>query len=218
MPLYRTEVIFPMFTNQPTDVIANNFHFLDDVTNIEALTSRINTALTNFYNIVYSNTAAAKVPYVDWAQAVTKTFNLSEPTPRVPFIRAMPTVQGTATSTTLPTEVACVLSFRAAQQSGVAYQRLYNRIFLGALHSNDMSAAAADQFPRFTSAFTTRIANAAIALHAEVLPATEWVQVSKAGGLTAVRPIVGGWVDNGPDTQRRRSVLATLRNNWLVSP
>lgn len=219
MPLYKAQAILPFFTNLPTDVINNQFHFLDDTTDSHDVVAQdIADQLTRFYTDVYLTAPTGRVGYIDWAQAHVKVFKLSDPTPRVPVIKPLIFSAGTGSST-IPTEVACVLTWSAAPESGVRYQRLYNRIYLGGIPNTFMDQSAADQFPRFLPAVTSRIAAAAATLAIAAIPTpTQWVQVSNAGGVTAVRQIVGGWVDNGPDTQRRRSVLATLRSNWNVTP
>jgi hypothetical protein len=72
-----------------------------------------------------------------------------------------------------------------------------------------------DAFPRIAPSMITRINTAADLLVGPLTYDVQWVQVSQAGGVTEARPIVGGWTDNSPDTQRRRSVLATTRNTWV---
>lgn len=217
MPLLRAQTILPMFTNLPKDVVVNQTHWLADEIDIEDACDDIATMLTSFYTTVYG-AASARVNYINWPAATIKIFNLAEPTPRVPYIRSLGfTTAGTGTST-IPTEVACVLTFRAEATSGVPFQRLYNRIYLGALPSTALQASTASEFPRFSSSFLAQVQSAAATLTGIPTYLTRWVQVSNAGPVTAVRPIVGGWVDNGPDTQRRRSVLASARNNWAATP
>lgn len=215
MPIYNAQVILPFFTNLPGDVIQNNFHFVNSLDSHADVADHIDAMLTAFYTTVYGSSAGDRVNYIDWTLAYIKVFNLDDPTPRVPEIRPMTFVAGSATST-VPTEVACVLSFHAAPESGVRFQRLYNRVFLGGLKPANFTASAIDNFPRFSSTFVTAVQDAAEGL---CEPGggdnTTWVQLSRATGLLIPRAIVGGWVDDGPDTQRRRSVLAASRNTWV---
>lgn len=213
MPLYRAQHVLPFFTNLPTDVVVNQFHFTNDTQNFAAVATEIRDRIQGFMEAAYGAAGGSRVSYIDWPQAVVKVFNLADPTPRVPEVRACSYSAGTVASA-IPTEVAAVVSWHAAPESGVAFQRLYNRIYLGGVPAIWMSNGAADQFPRFTTTITAQIAAAASALLAENDGVTDWVQVSNAGGVTAAREITGGWVDNGPDTQRRRSVLASLRDVW----
>jgi len=217
MPLIRADCVFPYFTGTPTDVTMNTFHFYTDDWDPPATATLLRQRLTTFYGLVYG-AAAARVPYVDWPLAVCKMFDLSEPTPRIPVIQNLAlTGAGTATAA-LPTEVAAVLSWHAAPESGVRYQRLYNRIFIGCAPSAWMAAAAVDAFPTFTTTAIANIRNAAIALRDADTLGLQWKQVSNAGGVTIARPVAGGWVDNSPDTQRRRGVLASSRNTWAPTP
>lgn len=218
MPLYRAQVILPFFTNLPTDVVVNQFHFniaADDPDNGLTIYENLKT----FYETAYGTTAASRASYVDWPQAYVKVFNLDDPTPRIPY-ESPPLFAGAGTNaSTIPTEVACVLSFRAAAISGVRFQRLYNRVYLGALPSTAIIAGAADAFPRINPTFISSVISAAQGLLAAGdSDGAIWSQVSNATGSAVPRTIVGGWVDNSPDTQRRRSVLATLRNNWSPLP
>lgn len=200
MPLFRAQAIFPMFTNLPRDVIQNNFHFVSDEPT-EAVVAAVAGRLSAFYQTA-TVAASNRANYVNWEQAYVKVFNMSDPPPRVPAELGLAIPAGTG-ATNIPTEVAMVMTFQAAPQSGVAYQRLYNRIYLGGLANGWLSVSAADAFPRFAPTFITAVCTAA-----ENLLTANTVD-------PAVREIVGGWVDNGPDTQRRRSVDSSARTNWV---
>lgn len=210
MPLYRCQHVLPMFTNIPTDVMVNQFHFLNDTLDHETVAAEAATRLSAFYLGAYGSAGSTRVAYLSWNTAVLRVFDLSDPTPRIPVEVPMGYTSGTAVSQ-VPTEVACVLSWQAAPQSGVVFQRLHNRCFLGGLTTSMMEPSSGIAFPRFTTSFINAVAAAADTLLGANDGVTDWVQVSQAGGVTAVRPIVGGWVDNGPDTQRRRGVLASTR-------
>lgn len=217
MALFRAQAIFPYFTGQPTDVAINQFHFLYDTeTGLEPASVAAHVA--SFYDDIFPAAGAtSRANYVDWPLAQVKVFDLSQPTPRVPYVFNMGYATPGTAAQTAPTEVATVLSFHAAPESGVRFQRLYNRIFIPMIgFAGSITASAADAFPTLSAGWVTSVRNAAIALLAAADDTTvgQWVQVSKATGLTVTRPIVGGWVDNSPDTQRRRSVLASSRNTW----
>lgn len=213
MAFYRSQWILPYFTNLPTDVVVNQMHwYSNDTLDDEAVGAVIAARLLAFYGTVYG-AAAARVSYADWTKVTLKVFNLGDPIPRIPTVWNPAYSAGTAAAT-LPTEVAAVLSFHAAPVSGVRFQRLYNRIFLGCLGNGVMSAGAADEFPRFAPAFITLVTGAATTLLGANDGIVDWRQHSVASGTPTFRTITGGWVDNGPDTQRRRSVLSTSRNTW----
>jgi len=218
MVLYRAQVILPYFTNLPTDVIVNQFHYEMTTTVLATAAAAIGGQLDTFYKALYPNAAASRVNYIDWPMATVKVFKLSDPTPRIPAIVTLGYTTAGTLSSTIPTEVACVVSWNAAAQSGVRFQRLYNRIYLGAVTSAMMASSAVDNYPRFTSSWLTTATNAAKVLRDANTVDRMWVQVSNAGGNPVSRQIAGGWVDDGPDTQRRRSVLASLRTSWVAAP
>lgn len=218
MPLVRAQVILPFFTNLPTDVIVNGFHFERNSVDRETAADEIQNLLQTFYETVYGNTTA-RANYIDWPDAVVKCFYLEDPTPRIPEIRNLGIVGNGTAASAVPTEVACVTTWHAAPQSGVRYQSLYNRIYLGGITTSHITTSGVDQFPRFTPTFIGNVNSAAAGLlDQSLIVGVEWRQVGRAGAspLTVSRPITGGWTDNGPDTQRRRSVLANSRANWSL--
>ena len=214
MAILRAQVILPYFTNLPEDVIVNQFHFLSVGISTSTAATQIASRLFNFYAAAMGS-AANRVSYINWGLCLVKVVDLADPTPRIPEVRTMVLSAGTHDSP-IPTEVAAVMSFHAAPASGVPFQRLYNRIYLGGIPSTYMIPSTSSNFPRFLSTFITQIQNAAIGLKAANTVDLLWRQVSNAGGVLVDRNIVGGWVDNSPDTQRRRSVLATARNPFVL--
>lgn len=215
MALYRAQAILPYFTNLPKDVVVNQFHFRNDVDDAETAADDIQTLLRLFYESVYGIAGTNRVTYINWPLAKIKVFDLADPTPRVPMMRTFNFGSAGTNAAMCPTEVACVLSFHAAPESGTPFQRLYNRIFLGGISHGFIQASSGSSYPVFTSGWITLVTNGALNL-ADGEGNTSWRQVSEATGLIAARPVVGGWVDNSPDTQRRRSVVSTLRNTWTV--
>lgn len=209
--IVTSQAIFPFYTGIPRDVITNTFHFLwdEEVSDKETVATEINARLDTFYTYIYDVYSAN---YINFSNGRSEHFFQFEPTPRVPVVRTL-AVDVTESTSTIPTEVACVVSFHAAPVSGVDRRRLHNRIYLGGLR-DAITASSTTSFPVFSTAFLTRVTDAAEALLAGNTGALDWVQHSTAGGSPATRTIVGGWVDNSPDTQRRRSVNASVRTLW----
>jgi hypothetical protein len=212
MSILRAQTQFPMFTGIPRDVISNTIHFdWDETLTLADAATEIASRLTTFYTSAY-NGGVYRANYVNWANGTVEVSDLSGPTPRIPEVRSViPT--GAAAASTLPTEVACVLTFAAAETGGVVRQRLYNRIYLGGLEEACMTAGSAATFPAFGTPFMDFVGNAAAALLLENDTFLSWIQYSPTAGVA--RPITRGWVDNAPDTQRRRSVEASTRSTWL---
>ncbi len=214
MTIYRAQMVLPYFTGNDRDVITNQFHFEGIFADLPAAATEIATRLSSFYQAFYPATGTNRVNYIDWENAYAKIFDLDDTSPRIPVIEngfwGSPGLNGS----TIPTEVACVLSWQAAGVSGVPFQRLYNRIYLGGLPSFSIDLSTATTFPVFDATWTGTVLTGATAL-ADLNDATcDWVQYSTAGGVPVARAITGGWVDDSPDSQRRRSVDATAKTTW----
>ena len=212
MAFLNAQVSFPYFTNIPEDVITNTWHFESTgVTNAVAAITIANR-LTTFYTSVYSVSGSAG-NHVNWSQGIVKVYDLADPLPRTPIIQTVPVFPTSPAASTIPTEMAIVLSYHAAPVSGVPNGRLRGRVYLGGFAQGVMGAGSASSFPTVGSSIRTQIASAATALKVANTANVEWVQRSTVGLITS-SSIQGGWVDNTPDTQRRRGVKATTRNLW----
>jgi hypothetical protein len=218
MTVYRMQVVLPYFTGNDRDVITNQFHFEGVfASNFDAIVE-IGPRLRTFYQSVYGATGTGRVNYVDWEAVEIKLFNLDDTPPRIPEVLTGNFTGAGLNGSTIPTEVAMVLSWKAAAVSGVPFQRLYNRIYLGALPSNAIDLSTASSFAVFDPTFTTQVTTAATALVDANTPTCAWVQYSTAGGTPVARDIASGFVDDSPDSQRRRSVDATAKTSWNPTP
>ncbi len=132
--------------------------------------------------------------------------------PRVPYELPMP-FTATGTTSPIPTEVAAVISFQGDPFPGMPQARRRGRIYLGCIPSQAMDLSAASQYPRFSNTAVAGLAAAADSLRTTVdALGVRWTVWSPTDGLASV--ITNGWVDNSPDTQRRRSVDPTARTLW----
>lgn len=121
-------------------------------------------------------------------------------------------------ATGLPTEVAGVLSFHAdltgiPEESGATRPkaRRRGRVFVGPL----TTSAITNTDPPYvlSSSFLLTLREAAVDLLDEADAAgVPWCVWSREDAT--LRPVVGGWTDNAPDTQRRRGFAATVRTVW----
>lgn len=213
MPFIDVQAIIPYFTNVPEDVITNIWHFESGGPLDSALATTLTTRIETFYETVYGFPNAA-ANHVNWAAATTKSYDLSDPIPRVPIIKPMVINVTTPVASNIPTEVACVMSYHAAPVSGVPQARLRGRIYLGGLGPVCVTAGTTSTFPILGGGLRGAIQTAAQALLAQNDGVAEWVQRSRASGLITSSTITGGWIDNTPDTQRRRGVKATTRTLW----
>jgi len=212
MAFLDAQVSFPFFTNIPQDVITNTFHFESSGVTNTAAALEITEKLATFYADAFVKPGSA-ANYVLWYQGTCKVYDLSEPPPRVPIINAISPTVNAPGGTTLPTEVALVVSYHAAPESGIPAARRRGRIYLGGLGYTAISDGSETAFPIFDNTFLGNVKTAANNLRLNTSGGVEWVQRSTVGLITS-NTISGGWVDNSPDTQRRRGIPATLRGVW----
>nr|CRY96628.1 hypothetical protein [uncultured prokaryote] len=216
MALYRVDTVFPMFTGDPSDIVMNTLHF-EATANHETFALDVEAFLFPFWLDVFGFQNSERVNYIDWPSVTCRVFNMEDPKPRVPIETPSPFGSAGALATAVPTEVALVMSFQSQGLPGEVFQRRYNRIYLGCLPSGWIEQSDTNQFPRFKSTRLTTLAQAMADL-ADSLPGpdTLWVQVSNAGGSTRTLPVIKGYIDDSPDTQRRRSVDSNFRQTWVA--
>lgn len=128
-----------------------------------------------------------------------------------------PTTEGSPAG--LPREVCGVLSFHGDQLS--VQEELGNtrprarrrgRVYIGPLTTQAITQAGAPVLePTFTSAMRTKAIAMQDALDIE---GWDWCVWSRADDT--LYPVVAGWTDNAPDTQRRRGQAPTLRVVYTV--
>lgn len=215
MPLIRAQVVIPYASNTPEDVITNTMYFASDGIPLAAAGDLIAPLIQQFYLGVY--TTGGLAIYINKASPFIKFYDMSQPEPRLPYRKNMPLATLTSTVTQIPTEVSACLSFHGEPTSGIPMSRMRGRIYLGGLTTAHIDQATTSaQYPRFTSAFRDAITESAEDLREGAqLASCTWVVYSRTSpALEAVFPIVGGWVDDTPDTQRRRGVKTTVRTLW----
>lgn len=146
-----------------------------------------------------------------------RAYNLSDAEPRVPVYETDLTFVVPAT-TGLPAECAAVLSYHGAFGSGINKARRRGRVYIGPLNTSAVSAQSGRVL--LTAQAILDIKNAANALMAAGDVDKKWATFSPtsvAGGMSiadATNDVVGGWVDNAVDIQRRRGVKATARQSF----
>lgn len=113
----------------------------------------------------------------------------------------------------LPYEVAVAASFQGAPTVSMPQRRRRGRVFLGPL--NGAALQMTSDSCEVMGQFRTTIANACETLLDETNNETNpfiWCVWSRVAGLLV--PITNGWVNNEPDTQRRRQDRPTSRTTW----
>src|SRR5688572_167309 len=137
MTVIRAQVNLEHDNALPEDRVVNTWHFAipGDPTAVEM--DAIQTALVNFYTVVPAGSTATVASLLSstlsgkWS---IRQYNLGEPEPRVP-IRVFEPADFAPGPDTLPREVACCLSFRAAVASGENAARRRGRVFIGPLRA-----------------------------------------------------------------------------------
>ena len=217
MATFRVDTVFPMFTGRAEDIVMNTLHFENATLTTEQFAASVPVLLDPFWTTIYGTPASGRVTYIDWPNVKYRVFNLNDITPRVPVEADGPFTDPGGNQTQIPTEVSVVASFKSQGLPGEVYQRRYNRIFLGCIPDPAIQDATLTDFPRIDASFRTKVITAMVVLaDAAPGPNTLWVQVSNATGSLRTLPVIGGWVDNTPDTQRRRGVESTLRDTWAT--
>ena len=216
MAVVRAQVVLPFIGGKPRDIITNQFHFdANEAAPRDLIVTQIAARLNDFYETIYPG--SVRTNYVTWNMAVVKIYWLEDAVPRPLYEESLGIINGAVVSN-LPTEVAMVASWYSAQVPGIPRQSSYNRIYLGALVGADMTPSTITAFPTLSTAAVGR-ANTAMQnlLEPDVAnPDIEWKQYGATGigRIPVLRTITGGFTDNSPDTQRRRSVDATAKTNW----
>lgn len=131
-----------------------------------------------------------------------------------------PTASTFGSTTGLPLEVAGVLSFTAdltgiLEESGATRPRARRRgrLYIGPLNVNAILGNT-PPYP-LTDQFQQTMRQAAINMH-DAADADGWTWSVWSRTDAVLRPVVGGWTDNAPDTQRRRGFKASARVTYSV--
>lgn len=207
-------VTLPYTTGLPGDVAVNTFSFDCDTP------AAIDTAmsdLVSFYNTVHAPGTNPIAYYLSGVisrgtnACTIEAFDRADAIPRVAVDSRSFTLGSAASGDNLPLEVAVTCSFRGEYTSGVNRARKRGRVFLGPLKETALSSSTGSA-PFVSTPFSNAILGASESLLLGVPNGSQWVVWSKASNSAS--PVIGGWVDNDPDTQRRRSAQPTARAAW----
>lgn len=205
MTITRLQIKIPMDTNVPADAVVNTWHF--DVDTVDAAGyAPILTAMNTFYNAWQSERSTLAT----WPSATYKVYNMEDSEPRVPAISGTMSFSTTAGTGVLPPEVAVCLSYQALPLSGTNQQRRRGRIYLGPIASTVLSSSTGLLTTTAKSAFA--LAGDGLLAASQAATTWNWGVLSLASGSLVFAGTNNGWVDDAPDIQRRRGVLATTRS------
>lgn len=203
MALYRTTVILKSVSGVIEDASTNTYHF--DADTLGDLAS-VNAALQTCYQSMRTHLSGLMAQNGH----EIKYYRLSDPEPRAPVRIDTFNLTTAPIGGSLPTEVAMVISFQGGASSGQPQARRRGRIYFGPLNT---AASGSDGF--LAAALRTSAVNAWGTLldASQAATAWKWSVYSTVNG-TGVE-VLNGWVENAPDTQRRRGRKATLRTVFI---
>lgn len=208
MTIHRLLVTIQRDSGIPADAITNSFHFDGS----GADTDNVFDIVEDFYNTVPTggtlNVASLLSQDLANTGATMKLYRLSDPKPRVPRAERTWEPDITGSGGSLPAEVALVASFRAAYESGKPTSRRRNRVYIGPLREN----VNVHGQPYATAIETINKAMTDMKAAADASISWEWVCYSPKDNEG--HSVIGGWVDNAFDSQRRRGEAPTLRFSW----
>jgi hypothetical protein len=208
--LYAFQWSWQATSERPEDAITNTFHF----TNTDTVTDydNVRDILENFYTVEAAGSVNSLDSYMslfsitgNWT---LKAYALEDPKPRQPVIQW----QGTASPaniSSLPAEVALVLSFQADIESGQIPARRRNRVYLGPF--NDVANRPVGR-PEGNLVQTMLFQAKQMLLESQASVRWSWVAYSPT--LDEAFPVSNGWVDNAWDTQRRRGLYYNQRGSF----
>lgn len=206
MPLVRCQVRQRYFSDLPADIITNTIYFWSPTSpvptgDLDEMRDRIHDAYQFIDNYM---------PTLLQSPGAIRYYDMSQPEPRVPIREDTLTLTYVGT-TSLPLETSLVLSFRGEYDSGTPNARRRGRLYLGPWTTAAAQVSSASEFPRPAAVAITAVQNFARALAQPLTTASvEWhVRSETTGGSV---PVLRAWVNNEWDTQRRRGVDPTSRN------
>lgn len=207
MPHLLCQAIMGATTGLPKDRVINTFHF---ETGTE-LAPTIADHLQTFYDS-WSEWISPAVSRGD-GESFFVFYDMSDPEPRTPIYAQLMSLEDELSSSSLPLEVALCLSYRAEYASGGPSPRRRGRIYLGPWVGE--AADMVGSYPRPQGTLLTTIAeNASLLAGALEDDVANWKVYSRVDNV--LRNVIGGWVDNEWDTQRRRGRAASNRINWAT--
>lgn len=215
----QAQVSIPYFTNIPGDVITNTTHWIYQ--QVAAPTATEFGQLANLLDTFHTQvqTAAWAPPnHLNIAGATVTMYDLQQPTPRVPvYTQAIPlTPVNAAAATSVPCEVAVVLSLTADPVPGIPVARQRGRLYVGGVGA--LSAGSTSSFPNIGATARGVLAQACedLLVNAQGFD-WQWVIYSPTQNAILGQEtfdITHGFINNEPDTQRRRGIEATARTLW----
>lgn len=213
MVAFRAQVVFPMKTAISRDYVTNawSFYLAGDL-------AAGRTTVKGALKVLYDSFASYRSMDLDPTKAHVVWYNLDEPKPRAPVEDSLLNLNVLQATNTLPHELAICLSFQANKLSGLVQARRRGRIYLGPWGNSANDPSTGRPANALQTALTTGINDFKTALGG--IPDVKWAVYSptQAAIEQGDMAFVGnGWVDDEWDIQRRRGIVASKRNTFVVT-
>lgn len=224
---WRVQAMLSNDSDEPRDNAVNTWHFTSDEVGPDDNTDFVGIVdhlFNNFYTPLDEYLSSNIQGIVDF-----KGYKLLDPPERVPFDATRGTL--TPGTSSYPNELAVVLSYRAAYESGIRKARRRGRIYFGPLASSVGQDEDGDV--RLTDAARAAMGGVVDALSGPQAitggSTIEWcvyspttyeeeapvgVENSVVGLTLSFFPVIGGKVDDAFDIQRRRGRIAEDTFFW----
>jgi len=219
--IIRAEVTFPYTSGIPRDISMNVLHFLlpDDPISDDFVA--ISDAIIGFYNEPQLGSTFAigelfSAVISRGEDDCSIVFSNVDDDPELPLLTSNFTLVGVLSDveSSLPLEVAICASIRATPAFPVPVRRRTGRIYLGPL-MNETLTLTPGGFPEVGAETRANICNAVQWLASDdTLDVQRLAVYSRVDGQAY--EVSQGWVDNEPDTQRRRQMDPTVRTTWSI--
>jgi hypothetical protein len=208
---YQFNVITTGPSGLPADQYVNTWHFYAGTAGLPPSDfDNVRDMLKDFYTVAPSGTKVATyLTSLLQPTAKVKAYNLDEPKPRVPVYESTFTLVGLGTGSPCPFEVALCMSFEGARHSGEPQARKRNRVYLGPMANGVLWS---DGRPILTA--QTAILDAAKRLHDAAQASVTWDWKVYSGTDNEIYDVKHIWVDNAFDTQRRRGLKPSSRQEF----
>lgn len=207
MPEVRVQARFNMSPGDGSNIAVNTFHFTTEDLSFELAAASCIAAVGQFYTTnpptLGSSVGSSMGSVVNRAFEL-RAYDMTIPPPRLPVVAAMTLPASDNPTSKMPLDVCACLSYTAAPPVN---GRKRGRIFIPGVTDGWMTSGSASAIPLLDLSVNTEtyvLVHAAKKLRD--FPGVEWVIRSMATGVAVNYPIVAGYVDSEPDTQRRRGL------------
>lgn len=207
MPVVRVQARFNLAPGDGTNVAVNTFHFTTEDASFALAAGSCIAAVGQFYTTppptLFSSVGSQMADTVNRAFEL-RAYDMEAPPPRIPVVAAMTLPASDNPGSKMPLDVCACLSYTAEPPVN---GRKRGRIFIPGVSEGWMTTGSPTAIPLLSLAVNTEtyvLVHAAKKLRD--FPGVEWVIRSMATGVPIYYPIVAGYVDAEPDTQRRRGL------------